>query len=1422
MNILYNAYRQAEAPNFYLAEPGGQIICPLNGIAPSSVRLTMNLNDTADLSFTYENIVDVYGMKIPSNGYHLLDEFMRIYVDHVGWFIMSAPQISNNGNSESKEISARSVDIELTNLDLTGFKINCGTSDSAEMLDSDNVDYIEDVPFAKSPVHFYDPEHPSLSLLHLALNFAGVEGWSIGYVDEIPKVYRSYREGELVEELIQLKDEVGTFDIDSKSVYAFLTQDVEQFFECMILFDIKTMTINAYRPEHLGKDTNITVGFRNLQNSNDISVDKDSIYTRYRVQGDDGLGIGYVNFGSNMIENLSYFLNTRYMDEELIAKYQAWHSDVELKRYEYMEYVRQYNTLLNVLSELLNRVPLKDSSSETEPPGGEDGAMGLPDMEEVEIPDWNLCGINELSVYLEFYRTKKDGLVEARYDLPYVDYMALSSTEPETYPAHTREMHEEMHAQYLDVMIQLNPEIAGSCAHAYEERTQEYEAQEALMEEALAAMEALTSAVDKKNWQMEGVDAFTPKELRTLSKLYRDTDYVNNHMFLLNSDDQVSAIDEQLKLFDAAVLDLEASSQPQYVYRTDLDNFLTLYDYREYTDNLELGDFLYLGTTDDTLVKLRLISYSYNPLEPSGSLSIDFSNMIRTGGKRYDATYLLGLGGNTSKNRISGSSGGFSSNEGLTLTPSLLEKILSSSVFQGNLANKISRHFNAIMGQLVVAKNLETEMIHTVELDAENGFFQYLQSRLIAADKIVSDSAVIRQLSALTANIRDAIIGTSAIETGIVVRLTADNAVIDEAFIKEVMANYITVNDLKAGNIDTNRIHIVSEDGTLTIIGNTQQFKDKNGKVRIQIGEDENGNFTFIVYDQDGEGVLLDQDGIHASAISDGLIKGSMIAEDTIASRHVDWNSCGASTDENGNPIWNAANISINDKGLDIQFSSILNSLDDLETQMHGVQSTVDGVNQSITNKVWRDDIISVTDESGNTISKSILTLLVEHNVSLNGITSTVKDMQGNLTQVTTELGSVTARVENAEGDVSELKAAAEGLTVEISDAKENLAGLEVRADGLDSAFETADGRISTLEQTADGLTSKVASKQDIPLSSIRYIRDWLNGSNSGASNEWVECQVMAGENNIASEILPELYKMVKDENGKDVPQLIELEQDMSVYTDGKLLPEDSAEETADTGMSSPPYIFTENSGPQFMLLDLGGSYSIDSITVWHYYTDNRIYDHKLEVSSDGVNWNVLYTSLISGGYQESSEGRVYYLCDNVMERNFSSMKQDLTGFSMQVSGIEKNMNNFETEITQQLAELKFDMNRISTSVSNIENGVEENKSTITQTSDKWEALFQELGMIKGGETYITLSSKGLEVSNPANGSKTCVTIDGIQGLLEDKPVFSVTGDLTTTKRILIENGLDTTTIKYVPITYTLEDGTTLRALAHVKSGGTS
>ena len=57
------------------------------------------------------------------------------------------------------------------------------------------------------------------------------------------------------------------------------------------------------------------------------------------------------------------------------------------------------------------------------------------------------------------------------------------------------------------------------------------------------------------------------------------------------------------------------------------------------------------------------------------------------------------------------------------------------------------------------------------------------------------------------------------------------------------------------------------------------QFKDQNDVVRIQIGRDNNNEFTFCLYDETGKGVLIDSTGIKESAIGDGLIKTDMVAD---------------------------------------------------------------------------------------------------------------------------------------------------------------------------------------------------------------------------------------------------------------------------------------------------------------------------------------------------------------------------------------------------------------------------------------------------------------------------------------------------------------------------------------------------------------
>jgi hypothetical protein len=61
-----------------------------------------------------------------------------------------------------------------------------------------------------------------------------------------------------------------------------------------------------------------------------------------------------------------------------------------------------------------------------------------------------------------------------------------------------------------------------------------------------------------------------------------------------------------------------------------------------------------------------------------------------------------------------------------------------------------------------------------------------------------------------------------------------------------------------------------------------------------------------------------------------------------------------------------------------------------------------------------------------------------------------------------------------------------------------------------------------------------------------------------------------------------------------------------------------------------------------YMQIDLGeGTFIINKIIVWHYYSDSRTYhETKTEVSEDGENWYTIFDSSVEGEYVESSSGK--------------------------------------------------------------------------------------------------------------------------------------------------------------------------------------
>ena len=202
-------------------------------------------------------------------------------------------------------------------------------------------------------------------------------------------------------------------------------------------------------------------------------------------------------------------------------------------------------------------------------------------------------------------------------------------------------------------------------------------------------------------------------------------------------------------------------------------------------------------------------------------------------------------------------------------------------------------------------------------------------------------NANIENLDANYANIKSLLAGNAGVGDLVNIHLTSDNAVIDTALIRNAVIQSITVNDLLAGKISTNKFEIGSDDGAISIKGATQQWKDKNGVVRMQAGLDATGDFTFSLFDESGEGVLIDSTGIHEGAIADGLIINDMVADDAaISAEKLDISSLFSVINNSGEYIY-ANKIYLDDKGqsLTVAFAQMGNTITTIENFTQAAQN---------------------------------------------------------------------------------------------------------------------------------------------------------------------------------------------------------------------------------------------------------------------------------------------------------------------------------------------------------------------------------------------------------------------------------------------------------------------------------------------------
>lgn len=216
-------------------------------------------------------------------------------------------------------------------------------------------------------------------------------------------------------------------------------------------------------------------------------------------------------------------------------------------------------------------------------------------------------------------------------------------------------------------------------------------------------------------------------------------------------------------------------------------------------------------------------------------------------------------------------------------------------------------------------------------------------------------NATITNLKATVAQIQTLIGGNLTMDNIHSLVLTSDKVTIANALIKDAMIDTVSANKINTGILNTNNVQIQSKDGSMLLQGNLQQFKDDKGNVRIQIGKDAKGNFTFVLYDETGKGQLINQNGIQSSdAIKDGLIVDSKVADNAnISGGKLDISSVISSINNNTNTI-KASHIKFDDteQTLDVSFNQLKKTVETIKDVTIGgdLSSVIEQVSTNTTN----------------------------------------------------------------------------------------------------------------------------------------------------------------------------------------------------------------------------------------------------------------------------------------------------------------------------------------------------------------------------------------------------------------------------------------------------------------------------------------
>lgn len=535
MIVKYSSLCDLEVPKFTLCNPGSVyndgLLSKVVGmlIDHEAEEIVFNFNAISELNLRVNRVIRNDNEE-NSHAYYIYKAIQNrrlIFVEDIGYFMITNINDGYDGHTHYKDITAKSIDAEI-----------------AQKM----------VPFIADGTYKFvsDVSDTDKGIFEMIVETLPL--WTIGEIDEtVAAKWRTF-------------ENIDT----SLNCLSFLLENIQDAYECIIIFDCINRVINVYAQDNYIVQTDIHITKNDLVNSLNITENADDLYTAVSVLGDDNVTISAINpLGSNTIYNFNHYLG--WMSDSLSNKVAAWQDEVEAVREQYYNLNLQYYDNLTTESNL-----------------------------QLEI--------ERLANQIKIYSRCRDNIVaESSTDL--VDsYNTVIIDNGGTAI--------EVYAEIANTLAEIDDLIA-AC--------------ESRQANTLASLENINNLLHTLQLDIAEIQDelsittyFSAEEQNELLHYIYEGSYHDDYVVITDIMSYEEKFEQMKTLYDRADLRLQRVSSPTQEFNIDVENFIFAKDFEHWSEQLETGCLINveLETNDIAYLFLSNITINYD----DRSLNMTFGN----------------------------------------------------------------------------------------------------------------------------------------------------------------------------------------------------------------------------------------------------------------------------------------------------------------------------------------------------------------------------------------------------------------------------------------------------------------------------------------------------------------------------------------------------------------------------------------------------------------------------------------------------------------------------------------------------------------------------------------------------------------------------------------------------------------------------